>query len=77
MSKKNKKEKNLNIRAFTPNQKREAFERQKGQCVVCKEKFELAQMEADHITPWSKGGKTVAKNCQMLCKTDNRLKSGR
>ncbi len=24
-------------------------------------------MEADHITPWSKGGKTIAENCQMLC----------
>ncbi|MDR1452148.1 MAG: HNH endonuclease [Helicobacteraceae bacterium] len=28
------------------------------------------------MTPWSKGGKTVAGNCQMLCKEDNRRKSG-
>jgi 5-methylcytosine-specific restriction endonuclease McrA len=34
-------------------------------------------MEADHITPWSKGGKTTAANCQMLCKADNRIKSGK
>jgi hypothetical protein len=32
-------------------------------------------MEADHVEPWSKGGRTVATNCQMLCDPDNRLKS--
>jgi len=70
-------EKHLNIRAFRPNQKREAYERQKGICVVCKEHFEIEDMEADHITPWHEGGKTTAENCQMLCKDDNRRKSGR
>ncbi|OIP60077.1 MAG: HNH endonuclease [Ignavibacteria bacterium CG2_30_36_16] len=70
------KEKHLNIRAFSPNQKREAYERQKGICVVCKEHFEIDGMEADHITPWREGGKTSAGNCQMLCKEDNRRKSG-
>ena len=69
-------EKYLNIRAFSDNQKREAYERQKGICVVCKEHFELSEMEADHITPWHEGGKTTADNCQMLCKDDNRRKSG-
>jgi 5-methylcytosine-specific restriction endonuclease McrA len=34
-------------------------------------------MEADHITPWHEGGKTNAENCQMLCKDDNRRKSGK
>lgn len=72
-----RKEKHLNIRAFSPNQKREAYERQKGICVVCKEKFEIEEMEADHITPWHEGGKTSAENCQMLCKEDNRRKSGK
>ena len=71
------KEKFLNIRAFTDNQKREAYERQKGVCVVCKEHFELNEMEADHITPWHLGGKTSADNCQMLCRDDNRTKSGK
>lgn len=71
------KEKHLNIRAFSPNQKREAYERQKGICVVCKEHFEIEEMEADHITPWHEGGKTAADNCQMLCKDDNRRKSGK
>lgn len=69
-------EKYLNIRSFTDNQKREAYERQKGICVKCGNHFELDEMEADHITPWHEGGKTSAKNCQMLCKDDNRRKSG-
>jgi hypothetical protein len=72
-----KKEKHLNIRAFSPNQRREAFERQDGICFVCKEKFGFEEMEADHITPWHLGGKTVSENCQMLCKEDNRRKSGK
>jgi len=70
-------EKFLNIRAFTEKQKREAYERQKGKCVKCKKRFKIEEMEADHIKPWHEGGKTVAKNCQMLCKQDNRTKSGR
>ncbi|MCX5998612.1 MAG: DUF262 domain-containing protein [Chloroflexi bacterium] len=70
------KEKNLNIRAFSENQKREAYERQKGICPVCKEHFDIDGMEGDHITPWREGGKTTADNCQMLCKEDNRRKSG-
>lgn len=71
------KEKYLNIRAFSNNQKREAYERQKGECPVCKKHFEIEEMEADHITPWHEGGKTSAENCQMLCKEDNRRKSGK
>lgn len=71
------KEKYLNIRSFTDNQKREAYERQKGICVMCKEHFELSEMEADHITPWHEGGKTSSDNCQMLCREDNRRKSGK
>ncbi len=71
-----KNEKSLNIRSFTPSQKREAYERQKGVCPKCKEYFEIEEMEADHIKPWHEGGKTTAENCQMLCKQDNRIKSG-
>jgi len=70
-------ERYLNIRAFTDKQKREAYERQKGICKKCKKKFEIDEMEADHIKPWHEGGKTIAKNCQMLCKDDNRTKSGK
>jgi hypothetical protein len=70
-------EKFLNIRAFTDKQRREAYERQKGVCAKCNDEFELKEMEADHIKPWHEGGKTNAKNCQMLCKQDNRTKSGK
>lgn len=70
-------EKYLSIRSFTDNQKRESYERQKGICPKCKEQFEIEEMEADHITPWHEGGNTTAKNCQMLCKHDNRIKSGK
>ena len=70
-----RKERHLSIRAFTDNQKREAYERQKGICAACGEHFEIAEMEADHTTPWSQGGKTVSANCRMLCKDDNRKKS--
>lgn len=65
----------LSVRAFSPNQKREAFERQGGVCPVCKGTFAIDEMEADHIDPWSKGGRTTAENCQMLCAKDNRTKS--
>jgi hypothetical protein len=71
------KEKHLNIRAFSDKQKREAYERQKGICVECKQHFELNEMEADHIDPWHSGGKTSSENCQMLCREDNRRKSGK
>lgn len=70
-------EKYLNIRSFTDNQKRESYEKQKGLCVKCKKNFEIDDMEADHITPWCDGGKTISENCQMLCKHDNRIKSGK
>lgn len=68
-------EKYLNIRSFTDNQKREAYEKQSGICTKCGEHFEANEMEADHITPWCEGGKTNSENCQMLCKHDNRVKS--
>jgi hypothetical protein len=72
-----RKEKHLNIRAFSDNQKRESYEKQAGICPICNEHFEIAGMEADHITPWHEGGKTIAENCQMLCKDCNRRKSGK
>lgn len=70
-------EKHLNIRSFTKNQKREAYERQKGICAICGKHFEIDEMESDHITPWHEGGRTAADNCQLLCKEDNRRKSGK
>jgi len=69
-------ERHLSIRAFTDKMKREAYERQKGVCPFCKKLFDISEMEADHIKPWHEGGKTISENCQMLCKEDNRTKSG-
>jgi hypothetical protein len=73
-------EKYLNIRTFDNNMKREAYERQEGICPSCKgkkKKWEIKEMEADHIRPWHEGGKTITENCQMLCKEHNRIKSGK
>ena len=71
-----RKERYLSIRTFTDKMKRESYERQSGICAKCNKFFDLSNMEADHITPWHLGGKTIAENCQLLCKDDNRTKSG-
>ena len=39
--------------------------------------WKLAEMDADHVTAWSKGGATDLSNCQMLCRTHNRAKGNR
>jgi hypothetical protein len=39
--------------------------------------WKLAEMDADHVAAWSLGGKTSPDNCQMLCKTHNRVKGNR
>ena len=70
-------ERHLNIRAFSPAMKESAFEIQKGICKVCAKAFGMSDMEADHITPWTEGGKTIPENCQMLCKDCNRRKSNK
>jgi hypothetical protein len=69
--------KHLNLRAFTPSQKRTAYEQQNGECPVCKGKFQMEDMEGDHKTPWHLGGKTTLENLQMLCRSCNRNKAGR
>ena len=70
-------ERHLSLRAFPDSMKREAYERQQGICANCGEHFEITEMEADHITPWCEGGKTVSENCQMLCRDCNRRKSSK
>ncbi|MGM9819752.1 MAG: HNH endonuclease family protein [Candidatus Onthomorpha sp.] len=70
-------ERHLSIRAFRDSDKRYAYENQLGICVKCGEHFAIEEMEADHILPWSKGGKTDKDNCQMLCKQCNRRKSNK
>ena len=68
-------ERTLSIRTFTDSQKRSAFEKQNGICQKCGKAFPIEEMQADHITPWSKGGHTTPDNCQMLCVDCNRRKS--
>lgn len=79
-------ERHLSIRKFDDREIRAAYERQKHKCANgkrCrtpgntdgKKLFDISEMQGDHITPWSKGGKTTAENCQMLCIPCNRFKS--
>ncbi len=83
----------LNIRIFDEPTKRAIYAKQtskaetkeKSNCPHCaighdanKEKiWSFGEMEADHVAAWSKGGKTAAKNCEILCKTHNRAKGNR
>jgi 5-methylcytosine-specific restriction endonuclease McrA len=39
--------------------------------------YKLGEMDADHVSAWSKGGATSAANCQMLCVPHNRAKGNR
>ena len=39
--------------------------------------YKESEMDADHVTAWSRGGATDEANCQMLCKTHNRAKGNR
>jgi len=70
-------ERYLGIRTFSDSMKQKVYEKQNGTCVVCQKHFDISEMEGDHITPWKHGGKTIEINCQMLCKDDNRRKSGK
>ena len=74
------KEKALSIRQFSENERRTLYERQSGVCPMCKAEgknkhWEIEEMHADHITPWSKGGHTTLDNGQMLCRDHNLTKS--
>lgn len=68
-------ERHLNLRVFTKSERRTMYERQNGVCALCQESFSENEMQADHIIPWSRGGKTVLENGQMLCAPCNREKS--
>jgi len=75
------KEQSLSLRQFEDNMRLEAYTRQKGICPMCKKRsdkkqhYDIKEMQADHVKPWSKGGRTIASNCQMLCGPDNLIKS--
>lgn len=83
----------LDVRVFDEATKRSVYAAQtktakaksKSNCPLCaighdanKSKlWNLSEMDADHVSAWSKGGATNVKNCQMLCKTHNRAKGNR
>lgn len=83
----------LNIRVFDKKTIKAVYRRQteeaKNQgvsnCPLCaighdanaKRIYKETEMDADHVTAWSKGGATDEANCQMLCKTHNRAKGNR
>ncbi len=67
-------EKHLSLRKFGDKVKRAVYERQGHKCAECGKEFAIEEMEADHITPWSDGGRTIEENCQLLCRKCNREK---
>jgi hypothetical protein len=72
-------------RSVYAEQTKKAKSQNKSNCLLCalghdanKDRiWELNEMDADHVTSWSKGGSTDKKNCQMLCKTHNRAKGNK
>ncbi|WP_339857251.1 HNH endonuclease family protein [Pseudohongiella acticola] len=86
-------EKLLEIRVFDDSTKRSVYEVQTADakkkavsnCPHCAighdvnraKIWTLADMDADHVAAWSKGGATDVKNCQMLCRIHNRAKGNR
>ncbi len=83
----------LNVRVFEPPTKKRVWKRQTDEarkkgvsnCPMCAEGqgmrrtqiWPLAEMEADHVTAWSRGGATEEGNCQRLCRAHNRAKGNR
>jgi len=83
----------LEVRVFDTPVKRTTYEKQtqeaerngKSNCPHCaighsankSRIYKFNEMDADHVAAWSKGGKSSAKNCEMLCITHNRAKGNR
>ena len=83
----------LDVRVFDEATKKSVYAKQtaaaeaksKSNCPLCaighdanKSKiWKFAEMEADHVSAWSKGGESSAANCQMLCVPHNRAKGNR
>lgn len=83
----------LDIRIFEESIKKAVYARQtehakkcgKSNCPLCaagsnanrSRIYKLSEMDADHVTAWSKGGSTTMSNCEMLCKTHNRAKGNK
>ena len=83
----------LNVRVFDDKTKKAvydkqtkaAIEKEESNCPLCAlgndsnkaRIYKITEMDADHVTAWSKGGATDISNCQMLCKTHNRAKGNK
>lgn len=72
-----RKDSHLSLREFDDKMKRKKYEEQKGICPLCGQHYEFTEMQGDHIVPWSRGGKTVYENLQMLCRLCNNTKSNK
>ena len=72
-------------RSMYTKQTKEAEEKKISNCPECAKGentnknriWPIKDMDADHVLAWSKGGKTDIKNCQMLCKSHNRMKGNK
>ena len=62
-------------RNFDESQRQVIYRKDKGVCQICGKECDWNDWEADHIVPWSKGGKTEIENGQVLCPTCNSKKS--
>lgn len=67
-------------RLFTADDKKELVSKTKSidgkyECVICKDLFTEDELQVDHIRPWSKGGRTLLSNAQLLCPPCNKKKS--
>ena len=83
----------LNVRIFDEHTKKRKYKEQTDEaeanghsnCPLCAvgnnsnktRIWKLSEMDADHVTAWSRGGETTIENCEMLCKTHNRAKGNR
>ncbi len=67
----------LNLRTFKDKVKFKVYAKQEGKCKICEVEIKKHEAHADHIKPWSKGGKTDEENCQVLCAPCNLHKGAR
>lgn len=69
------------VRLFTAEQKRYLMAQAGARCehrpLLWFRCFRNTRLQADHIMPWSRGGRTTIENGQMLCATHNRRKTNR
>ena len=67
----------LTFRVFNDAIKHRIFEKQNRICNICHKPITWKNAHADHIKPWSLGGRTVESNCQILCAACNLKKSNK